>query len=241
MSLGSRPCWYIHVLCFPGSCILSIVSMPSLICWESQLTLLWSFRLASNHLPRHFIKCFFSDWMTSSCMRRANLSVTWPFLMTKHLDLLGLNFIRAQDTAWNTPLLYRCVNIVVVCHKLCQALGKYREEYLAFHIQRWYCSELCNVFCISLLDWKFLRPPANMMVSFPSSKLLLKGSIICEVAVGTPCTPCMESFLVFWCLLSFYFFITRKKENMNPCQLSIQINLNFSKHHPHINSNSYMA
>ena len=98
MSLGSRPCWYIHALCFPSSWVLSVVFMPSLTCWQSRLTLLWSFRLASNHLPRHFIRCFFGDGMTSSCMRRGNLSLTWPFLMTKHLDLLGLNYMRAQDT-----------------------------------------------------------------------------------------------------------------------------------------------
>ena len=42
----------------------------------------------------------------------------------------------------------------------------------------------------------------------------------------------------------FHFIITRKKEtleNIYPCHLSIQINLNFSTHHPHINSNYYTA
>ena len=54
---------------------------------------------------------------------------------------------------WYSSLLYRRVDVVVLCHKLYQSLGKWREEDITFHIQQWYFSEMYNVSC-NFLFWR---------------------------------------------------------------------------------------
>ena len=95
---------------------------------------------------------------------------------------------------WYSSLLYRRVDVVVFCQKLCQSIGKYREEDITFHIQQWYF--FWNVQCLlqlSLLAWKLLRLPANMLVSF-----LPPDYYICEAALGTHLIHCVWNPVWSW-------------------------------------------
>ena len=97
-SMGNRPCWYNHALNLPGSHVLSISFKPSWSWFLVLLMLFVSFRLTSYHFPRHLIGQSIIDGISSPCTCRLKLLVTFPFLMTRLLDLFGLNFIRAQFT-----------------------------------------------------------------------------------------------------------------------------------------------
>ncbi|KAH3772967.1 hypothetical protein DPMN_174315 [Dreissena polymorpha] len=118
INLGSNPCWYSHALNLPGSPVWSISFRPFWSWLLNLLMLLVSFRLASYHLPRHLTGLSLMDGLSFPCTCRVNLLVTFPFLMIRVLDFLGLNFNRAHVTASSrvvsTQWACTCVVVVIV-------------------------------------------------------------------------------------------------------------------------------
>ena len=95
--------------------------MPLDSSWSWFLVLLMlfvSFRLTSYHFPRHLIGLSIIDGISSHCTCKLNLLLTFPFLMTRLLDLSGLNFMRAQLTvssnAVRTQRAWTCVVVDMV-------------------------------------------------------------------------------------------------------------------------------
>ena len=98
ISLGRIPCWYIHTLYFPCNTLPSVFFSHAWTCTLVSFMLLLSARYSSNHFPKHFIGSSTMVGISSSWMRTFTWLLIRPILSTKHLDLLGLKFIRAQET-----------------------------------------------------------------------------------------------------------------------------------------------
>jgi len=108
--------WKIQTLKFPVKPDRSICFNPSWSCVLMRTMLVLWLRMASNHLPRHFVGLSMMDGMSSPWTWRLNRLVTVPRLMTRLLDFLGLNFILAQvgtsSNAFSTHLA--CIRVWVV-------------------------------------------------------------------------------------------------------------------------------
>lgn len=90
ISLGSRPCWYIHALNFPGSPDFSMFFSQPSACFAVLWTLLLSRSDSSYHFPRYMMGLSFIDGLISPCMTILNLSVMLPFLIIILLDFFRL-------------------------------------------------------------------------------------------------------------------------------------------------------
>lgn len=68
ISLGSRPCWYIQALNFPGSPDFSMFFSQPSACFSVLWTLLLSRSDSSYHFPRCIMGLSFIDGLISPCM-----------------------------------------------------------------------------------------------------------------------------------------------------------------------------